>query len=91
MWRHISTRQQERRWMISGGRTPSLKSGPFLDEEFHHSKKPVPLARLLFHGQSVDDKRGPHAKFWAVLSRRVPPFSKTSTAHPSAHPLSVER
>ncbi|GBP93950.1 hypothetical protein EVAR_70315_1 [Eumeta japonica] len=60
-------------------------SGPFLVEEFHRSRKPAPLTNLLVHGQSVYDKRLPH-KFhvWAVLSRRVPPFSETSTAHQSA-------
>ncbi|GBP92471.1 hypothetical protein EVAR_34363_1 [Eumeta japonica] len=125
--------------MISGCRTPSFMSGPFLVEEFHRSRKPAPLTNLLVHapltnllvhsqsvydkrlphpkfhvwavlveefhrsrkpapltnllvhGQSVYDKRLPHPKFhvWAVLSRRVPPFSETSTAHQSARARSV--
>ncbi|GBP93957.1 hypothetical protein EVAR_70322_1 [Eumeta japonica] len=80
-----------RRFMISGCRTPSFMSGPFLVEEFHRSRKPAPLTNLLVHGQSVYDKRLPHPKFhvWAVLSRRVPPFSETSTAHQSARARSV--
>ncbi|GBP93949.1 hypothetical protein EVAR_70314_1 [Eumeta japonica] len=70
---------------------PSFMSGPFLVEEFHRSRKPAPLTNLLVHGQSVYDKRLPHPKFhvWAVLSRRVPPFSETSTAHQSARARSV--
>ncbi|GBP93937.1 hypothetical protein EVAR_70302_1 [Eumeta japonica] len=73
------------RLMISGC-TWKFMSGPFLVEEFHRSRKPAPLTNLLVHGQSVYDKRLPHPKFhvWAVLSRRVPPFSETSTAHQSA-------
>ncbi|GBP93952.1 hypothetical protein EVAR_70317_1 [Eumeta japonica] len=88
------------RLMVSGCRTPSFMSGPFLVEEFHRSRKPAPLSNLLVHaplsnllvhGQSVYDKRLPHPKFhvWAVLSRRVPPFSETSTAHQSARARSV--
>ncbi|GBP93966.1 hypothetical protein EVAR_70331_1 [Eumeta japonica] len=74
------------RFMISGCRTPSFMSGPFLVEEFHRSRKPAPLTNLLVHGQSIYDKRLPHPKFqvWAVLSRRVPPFSETSTDLQSA-------
>ncbi|GBP93947.1 hypothetical protein EVAR_70312_1 [Eumeta japonica] len=57
------------RFMISGCRTPSFMSGPFLVEEFHRSRKPAPLTNLLVHapltnllvhGQSVYDKRLPH-------------------------------
>ncbi|GBP08057.1 Nucleic-acid-binding protein from transposon X-element [Eumeta japonica] len=40
------------REMISSARTPSLKSVPFLVEEFHRARKPVPQ-RFLVHGYVV--------------------------------------
>ncbi|GBP24856.1 hypothetical protein EVAR_14189_1 [Eumeta japonica] len=54
--------------MIGSGHTPSLKSGPFIIEEFHRSRKPAVLSHLLVHGQPGDDKQRPYVKsqVWAI-------------------------
>ncbi|GBP76797.1 hypothetical protein EVAR_36645_1 [Eumeta japonica] len=43
------------RAMISSACTPSLKSVPFVVEEFHRARKPAPLHCFLVHDQSNDD------------------------------------